>query len=489
MVNHTGVFPRFWESRTLRFRTASILTAFIIVTALTVGFSCRIVARLMLNNRTDLELREDLQEYTELLLAQTGPITPEQEADWNRRAATHQLHHWFVRVLDKDHRLVWEALSVPQPSLAVLETKFTGLRTQNDYRVIQGRIELSEDNGATMARQFPNGWVQIGCSLSLVNTSLSQLDLVLMWILGLLVLIGPLLSLLLSTWLLRPLATLTQDTDALPIERSEQVLNIRGSGDELDRLSATINSLLLRVRSQLQQNEDWIANSAHQLRSPLAAIISNVEVVLHRLPDGKSSEMLERVLSECEYLNKLVSQLLLLSENNALTQTNNSEVVRLDQLLARSGEFFEVLAQSKDVALDCQVGNPCWVHANSEQMRIVIHNIVDNAIKYTGPGGFISIKLETGSDGLCCLQVRDTGIGISEKDLPRVGFRFFRSDSGRNPNTNPRGTGLGLSIVSSILDRIGGAIRIESELGKGTHVTVSIPSCSQPTPSGDKVVI
>lgn len=489
MVNHTGVFPRFWESRTLRFRTAVILTAFIIVTALTVGFSCRIVARVLLNNRTDLELREDLQEFAELLEAHSGPITPEQESDWNRRAATHQLHHWFVRVLDKDHRLIWESLSVPESSLSILETEFRGLKTQNDYRVIQteytpANIALSGETGVSS-----RGWVQIGCSLMLVNNSLSQLDLVLMWILGLLVLIGPLLSLLLSTWLLRPLATLTHDTDALPIERSEQVLSIRGSGDELDRLSATINSLLLRVRSQLQQNEDWIANSAHQLRSPLAAIISNVEVVLHRLPDGKSSQMLESVLSECEYLNKLVSQLLILSENNATGQALKGESVRLDQLLSRSSEFFEVLAQSKDVALECRVGPPCWVHANPEHLRIVIHNIVDNAIKYTPTGGYIAVLLDVDDSGLCRLTVRDTGIGISDKDLPRVGLRFFRSDSGRNPNTNPRGTGLGLSIVKSILDRMGGTLAIDSQLGKGTTVTISIPCSNENVPVGETLKI
>ena len=461
---------RYWGKYSFRIRTAVILTLFILTTALAVGLAFRNVASILLVNRTKLDLHDDAQEFVEQLESFVGTIGPERAQVWNRHAATHELHHWFLRVFDDQNNLVWESISVPDSIRAEPNGKIE-LQEFGKYRFLNRPFYHT----ASMNKGIPTGWVQVGCSLELVEDSLSQLDRLLLWIFLIVVVLGPIVSLVLSAQLLNPLTDLTTQAAKLSVTDRSQLLGLRGSGDELDSFAGTVNSLLARVRSQLQANEDWIANSAHQLRSPLAAITSNVEVVLGRLPDGKSSDMLSSVLSECEFLNKLVQQLLLLSEANAMGLKSKRSEVRWDEMIRESSDFFEALATARNVVLQFDSLASATVLANKEHLRIVLHNIIDNAIKYTLENGKVEIELTRSSKEECTLRVTDTGIGISAEDLDRVSRRFFRSDSGRDPATNPRGTGLGLNIVKTIVEGLDGRLEIESTLGRGTTVRVILP--------------
>ncbi len=461
---------RYWGKLTFRVRTAVILTLFILITALAVGFAFRNVAALLLVKRTNLDLQDDAQEFVEQLELISGPIGPERAQAWNRHAATHELHHWFLRVFDEKKHLTWETISVPD-SLQSITLGNTDIQESGKYRFLNRPFYRS----ASRNKGNPTGWIQVGCSLELVEDSMAQLDRLLLWVFLIVVILGPIVSLILSAQLLNPLTDLTKQAAELSVTNRTQVLGLRGSGDELDSFAGTVNSLLSRVRSQLKANEDWIANSAHQLRSPLAAITSNVEVVLGRLPDGKSSDMLSSVLNECEYLNKLVQQLLLLSEANAIGLKSKCSPIRLDSMIRESSDFFEALATANNISLNFDSLEPITVLANHEHLRIVLHNIIDNAIKYTLENGSVEIELTKTSPTECTLRVSDTGIGISPTDLARVSRRFFRSDSGRDPATTPRGTGLGLNIVKTIVEGIDGRLKIDSSVGKGTTVRIVLP--------------
>ncbi len=470
---------RYWGKLTFRVRTAVILTLFILITALAVGFAFRNVASLLLVKRTKLDLQDDAQEFVEQLESIAGPIGPERAQAWNRHAATHELHHWFLRVFDEKKNLTWETISVPD-SLQSITLGNTDIQESGKYRFLNRPFYRS----LSRSKGNPTGWIQVGCSLEIVEDSMAQLDRLLLWVFLIVVILGPIVSLILSAQLLNPLTDLTKQAAELSVTNRTQVLGLRGSGDELDSFAGTVNSLLSRVRSQLKANEDWIANSAHQLRSPLAAITSNVEVVLGRLPDGKSSDMLLSVLNECEYLNKLVQQLLLLSEANAIGLESKCSQIRLDTMIRESSDFFEALATANNIYLNFDSLEPITVSANHEHLRIVLHNIIDNAIKYTHENGTVEIELTKTSSAECTLRVSDTGIGISPTDLARVSRRFFRSDSGRDPATTPRGTGLGLNIVKTIVEGIDGRLEIDSSLGKGTTVRIVLP-IAQPLRSLD----
>jgi len=466
-----------WQRLTLRHRTALIIAIFIWITGLLVGWICRSSFQDLLLRQSDIDLTDDSNDFRQLLAKQSLPFAESRTEAWNRRVAIHPLHRLYIRIIDLDGKPIWESITAP-PTPPYSKTVDPGMvQFEGEYRFIQQYIDLHA--GAADEASGPPSSVrvllQVGCSDYLVQMTISQFDRWLLSALGPLFLGAPVLAMLLASWLLRPLMHMTDVTRGIAIE-SERWIDRSENGDEIDGLAETLNALLHRVRSQLRENEDWIANSAHQLRSPLAAIISNVEVVAGRIPDGKSSDMLQRVLTECQYLKRLVNQLLLLGEAKSDRHQMVRQEIAWDELIKKSSDFFEALAQARDIQLGFPQIDLCQVSANPEHLRFVIHNLIDNAIKYTPAGGSIDISLlRDEKGGQCRLSVRDTGIGISPEDLPKIGRRFFRSNSGRDPAQTPRGTGLGLHIVQSIVQAMRGKMEITSRLGQGTEVRVTLP--------------
>jgi signal transduction histidine kinase len=462
---------------TLRYRTALIITLFIWVTGLLVGWVCRSSFQALLLRQSDIDMAEDFNDFRQLIRQEKLPFSSAKKEAWNRRLAVHPLHHLFIRVVDTEGQPIWESITAPTipPTSDNIDPKV--VQIVGEFRFMQEGLDLQRAStvDGMGERSVVPAILQLGCSEYLVDMTIAQFDGWLISAVGPLFLGAPILAVLLASWLLKPLTQLTETTQSIPIV-SEQLIERSGNRDEIDALAETINSLLIKVRSQLRENEDWIANSAHQLRAPLAAIISNVEVVASRIPDGKSSDMLRRVLSECEYLKKLVNQLLLLSEARADRHQLVRQELAWNELLSKSSDFYEALASARDLHIRFLHIDRCVVSANPEHLRFVIHNLIDNAIKYTPTGGTIDVSLlRDDVNKQCTLTIRDTGIGISEEDLPKIGRRFFRSNSGRDPSQTPRGTGLGLHIVKSIVETAGGQLEIASKLGHGTEVRVSLP--------------
>jgi signal transduction histidine kinase len=461
----------------LRTRTAVIITLFIWFTAISIGWVCRNSFRLWMSSQTDTELAEDANEFHRLMDGEAFPWNRVRSERWNRRVVIHPLHRLFIRVQAVDGTVLWESITAPM-GLKDLDPNSPSIQSSDSYRVIHRPVQLWQSSGEPDSDLQPQpiaAILQVGCSVAAVADAMGQVD---AWLLPALVLLffgTPPVATLLATWLLKPLHQLTQETDSIQVN-SDRLVTRSGNGDEIDRLAETVNSLLARARADAHQNEAWIADSAHQLRSPLAAIISNVEVVANRFPEGKSGQMLEKVLSECQFLGKLVNQLLLLAETNAERRQPMLQPVRWDTLVARSSDFFEALASEKGIQIEASRIEPCTVLANPEHLRFVIHNLIDNAIKYTSHGGFIEISVERMlGQNRSRMKVADTGIGISPEDQERIGRRFFRINSGRDPSQTPRGTGLGLSIVKNIIETVGGTFELQSELGRGTVVTVELP--------------
>lgn len=438
-----------------------------------------------MERQVDMELTDDANDVVSMIDGQLFPWSQERAASWNRRVAIHPLYRLYIRIFDEDRKLIWETITAPPRFSTIPNTISGNIESNGEYRLLHRKIHLLLVDGVEPESppRSIESVIQFGCSLDLVRSTIAKFDGWLLSALFPLFLGAPILASILASWLLTPLKQLADATERLVVE-SDRLIDRTNNGDEIDRLAETLNSLMQRVRSQLRENEDWIANSAHQLRGPLTAIISNVEVVSGRIPDGKSSDMLQRVLSECEYLKRLVNQLLLLGEAKAERHQMVRNKIAWHELVEKSSDFYEAVAQSQDIEIHFTQLDPCTVVANREHLRFLIHNIIDNAIKYTPAGGRIDVSLSRSLDGrTCCLSVRDTGIGISPEDLPKIGRRFFRSNSGRDPANTPRGSGLGLHIVRSIVESLGGEFEINSQLGKGTEIRVRLPLLNDPLES------
>jgi len=187
-------------------------------------------------------------------------------------------------------------------------------------------------------------------------------------------------------------------------------------------------------------------------------------------------ELFTDVIEECSSLGTLINQLLLLAEGDAGLLHADGQV-RLDELVRRAADMFQGLAEQRGVSLHTHLPQAVSIPGNRVHLREVIHNLIDNALKYTPEGGNVSVEVSAppGSPR-AHLIVRDTGGGIPPEDLPHVFGRFYRVDKSRQRVQPTRGgSGLGLSICQAIVRAYGGEICLTSILGKGTTVKVSLP--------------
>ncbi len=286
MPRTTNVSPK-KSGTSFRLRTAIFLFFVVISVGLAIGATLRFGTRVALENEIDLLLEEDAEEISQVLQATSIQVSDMLEIEWNRRASIHELHHWFIRIIQEDDVVLWESIGIPNEAPPVHSLSIAGPLDWKNYRIIQRQLATPDKKPAI--------YLQVGTGLDNLNRDLWLLDRLLALTLLSLCLIGPLSAWILAGHLLEPLGALTVAAERLELTNAGGFLPLRGTRDELDRLAETINSLLGRVRRELQQREDWLANSAHQLRSPLAAITCNVEVVANRTQEGPSRTMLDSV--------------------------------------------------------------------------------------------------------------------------------------------------------------------------------------------------
>jgi signal transduction histidine kinase len=290
--------------------------------------------------------------------------------------------------------------------------------------------------------------------------------------------IAPLVGYWLALRVTRPLSLIISTTSQLRPDRMHERLPIRNTGDELDQLSQTVNGLLDRIANYLAQKRDFLANSAHELRTPLAAIRSTIEMALG---EGRSRQEFEELLAEaidsCSSLEFLVNQLLLLAETEANGPRARRDRVNLSEIVDKAVDMFQGVAEAKQIRLQANFGpGIAYVEGNRHHLRQVLNNLLDNAVKFNQVGGTISVELATDDrTPQAILRVRDTGIGIAAEDLPHIFERFYRCDKSRTRAADAQGNGLGLSICRAVVQAHDGQIFVDSDPGKGTTVTVSLP--------------
>ncbi len=246
---------------------------------------------------------------------------------------------------------------------------------------------------------------------------------------------------------------------AIPVGEEGSVLLVITDVTESKRLEAV--------------RRDFVANASHELKTPVSSIRAAAETIRTAAAEDPTvavrfAEQLER---EALRLSRIVADLLDLSRLEAGSELGES--VALDSLLREEGERLGSAAAGAGVALEIDAEAAPLVHGSARDLSLLVRNLVDNAIRYTKPGGRVNVGLEAG-DGVVVLTVADTGIGIPTRDLPRVFERFYRVDRARSRETG--GTGLGLSIVKHVAENHGGTVSVESELGRGSTFTVRLPA-------------
>jgi signal transduction histidine kinase len=185
------------------------------------------------------------------------------------------------------------------------------------------------------------------------------------------------------------------------------------------------------------------------------------------------------MLEEIDHLSRLSEALLFLFREDAGLGAHTREVLSLDQIVRAVADDIRVVAAEQNLDLILETLAPCQVLGNVEQLRRLLFNLLDNAIKFTPAGGSIGIRVER-QKGQVRVIVSDTGIGVAPEHLPRIFDRFYRVDSARSRRTG--GNGLGLSICKSIAEAHQGSIEVASQPGNGTRVTLTLPETTRSSP-------
>jgi signal transduction histidine kinase len=289
-------------------------------------------------------------------------------------------------------------------------------------------------------------------------------------------LLSGVVGLLLSRAIARPLRQLTAAAGAVAQGRLDQQVPIR-SRDELGRLSQAFNEMIARLRAARQMQTDFVANVSHELRTPLTAIKGLVET----LRDGAADDLhvrdrfLETMESETDRLIRLVNDLLLLSRADSEALNLQREAVDLAHLARITASKLASQAEARGLTVQVVAGDaapPAW--ADPDRVEQVLVNLLDNAIKYSRPGGTVTVSVTSDQGQAVQVQVRDKGIGIPAKDLARIGERFYRADKARSRTQG--GSGLGLAIARALVQAHGGQLWLESQEGQGTVVTFTLPA-------------
>jgi heavy metal sensor kinase len=272
---------------------------------------------------------------------------------------------------------------------------------------------------------------------------------------------------------LRPVDEMVSTARRITAEDLSRRVERRGGGDELDRLAETLNGMLARLEDAFGQTRRFAADAAHELRTPLTVLRGGIEVALRmeRSPD-EYRRVLASSLEEVERLIRLAEDLLLLSRSLAGPEVGRAPV-ELEPLVLEVFEVGARLGRTAGVAVRVDATTPTAVAGDAAALRRALLNLVENAVKYTPPGGKVEIALGR-TDGMAEVTVADTGIGIEPDDLERIFEPFRRLDAARARDTG--GAGLGLAIARSIVIAHGGLVTVESRPGSGSRFTVRLPS-------------
>ena len=239
-------------------------------------------------------------------------------------------------------------------------------------------------------------------------------------------------------------------------------------------IAEQVNARLDAVDAAGKEQSQFIADVSHELRTPLTVLRGSLEVVLEEdRAVEEYREVIGNALLEVRHMARLSQNLLFLARGQSGRVTLSFANVDLGKLLSEIARNIQPAAADRGLELSVDVPDePVRAFVDSDRLQQVFHNLLENAMRYTEPGGSIRLRL-TSVPEEARMEVSDTGIGIPEKDLPYVFERFFRSDRARRAYSG--GSGLGLSIVRWIVEAHKGRVEVQSQVGKGTMFTVKLP--------------
>jgi signal transduction histidine kinase len=343
------------------------------------------------------------------------------------------------------------------------------LKMQNEglsYAVQNQAFEERDDKARMITAIIgPDSVLQIGESFEEVD---EQLD-VFFKLFSILVISLIIVSAIIG-WLLARRATIdmqevTETAEEISCGSYDRRVQVKGRYKEIERLSATFNRMLDRIQSLLNSMKEINDNIAHDLRSPLARIrgIAEMSLLKEKSIDAYK-DMAASTIEECDTLIGMINTMLDITEAEAGVNGVKAEEFELVTLIREACELFRPITEEKKINLKTDLPESLTFKSDRKKMQRIVMNLLENAVKYTPEDGTIAVSAAA-QNGEIRIEFEDTGMGISESDLPHIFKRFYRCDRSRSKG----GVGLGLSLAKAYTESINGTIQVESTLNQGSR--------------------
>jgi len=455
--------------RTLAFRLTVWYAAIFTASSLLAFFVFYLQIASILRERTDEELLDDIEEFSALFgdkgvdeVKQTMILEAKNDGE---KDVFYRLLSTDGKELGSSELFLWGRLSVSQSALERIAKDAKPVFETLD---VEGRRHLAR----TVYALIGAGTIlQIGISLEDDDEFLAQFRQIFGATIALVMGLAGVLGWFMAKRALTHVEEVTRTARAISASDLEQRVPVKGQADEIDRLATTFNDMLDRIQSLVIETKQMTENIAHDLRSPITRIRGMAEMAL---TSGKAIDDYETAaastVEDCDRLLEMINTMLYISQTEATAEKLTTEDVDVTRMVRDACELFLPVAEDKGVNLIVDIGTDVKVRGVLQGLQRMLANLIDNALNYTPSPGTVTVSVSR-EEQHGIIAVKDSGIGISQDDLPHIFRRFYRCDRSRS---RP-GTGLGLTLVEAIVHAHRGQIAVTSAPNAGTTFTVSLP--------------
>jgi len=391
-----------------------------------------------------------------------------------------QLQSHSLRIIDIDKNIVVQ--------VGILKSQIKPNETKINSALLTGGVSTSfiEDKDNNRYIYYVGPIIKDGKTIGVIELSrpsdesfqaLQQLLIILVIGITISIVVSLLIGYFLSRQMLGYIDELIDNVQSITVSRDfEKRLPIPPNyQDELTRLAATFNTMLASMQKEYNREKNFTANASHDLRTPLTIIQGNIDLALKKnnLTPSQNIRLLNQIRQEVKRMSAIISDLLELSRLDQ--QTQRSQIINLPDIINELVENFRSSAREKNIVIDYKKPvkpDQINIKGSHPQIKRLLNNLIDNAIKYNQINGRVTIKSSL-SDRTAYVEIIDSGIGIGVDDLPFIFDRHWQSN--KSHSGLKQGFGLGLSIVKQIIDNHGGEINIGPARERGTRVRIKLP--------------
>lgn len=345
-----------------------------------------------------------------------------------------------------------------------------------DFKTDSGELRFLDERIVSPSGQ--KYLLQVGTSLEPVRSALKRFGALSFILIPCAVVFAAVAGWFLAGGALAPIRRIAHAAREIEPANLTSRLPLTGAHDELDQLAMTFNEALGRIENVVGELRQLSGSIAHELRTPLAALRGGAEIaLLHSTSIDEVKEVLGSQLEDFDKLSRTIDQLLTLARAESGGIEFRLMPTDLGIMVSEVVDTFSLLASARDVSLEVIPGTNLVATVDPQWMENVLINLLDNAIKYTPPGGHVTIQGRLYANEVR-IEVRDSGQGIPPESLPHIFDRFYRADASRNKEV--AGVGLGLSFVKWIIEKHGGAVQVVSRVNFGSTFTIRMPRAPVP---------